>query len=97
MAVDTGLSAVLSTNTVGYYRFPGLAVGRYSVTASSSGFKTTVIQNVVLEVGQTRTLDIKLPVGATAERIEVNAPDVPSNRTSAGRQCRDLDGIPFRL
>jgi len=83
VAVDTGLSAVLSTNSVGYYRVPGLAVGRYSVTASSSGFKTTVIQNVILEVGQTRTLDIKVPVGATTEKVEVNAPDEPSNRTSA--------------
>jgi hypothetical protein len=83
VATDTGLSATLSTNSVGYYRIPGLAVGRYSVTASSNGFKTTVIQNVILEVGQTRTLDIKLPVGAPAEKVEVNAPDQPSNRTSA--------------
>ncbi len=83
MAVDTDLTAEQPSNTVGYYRFPGLAVGRYSVTASSSGFKTTVIQNVILEVGQTRTLDIKLPVGATTEKVEVNAPDEPSNRTSA--------------
>ena len=83
LAVDTGLTAEQPSNTVGYYRFPGLAVGRYSVTASSSGFKTTVIQNVILEVGQTRTLDIKLPVGATTEKVEVNTPDEPSNRTSA--------------
>ncbi len=83
LAVDTGLTAEQSSNTVGYYRFPGLAVGRYSVTASSSGFKTTVIQNVILEVGETRTLDIKVPVGAATEKVEVNAPDEPSNRTSA--------------
>lgn len=83
LAVDTGLTAEQPSNTVGYYRFPGLAVGRYSVTASSSRFKTTVIQNVILEVGETRTLDIKLPVGATTEKVEVNAPDEPSNRSSA--------------
>ena len=32
---------------------------------------------------ETRTLDIKLPVGATTEKVEVNAPDEPANRTSA--------------
>jgi Carboxypeptidase regulatory-like domain/TonB dependent receptor len=79
----TGLTAQQKTNPEGYYRFPGLAVGSYSVSVSSAGFRTTVISNVVLEVGQTRTLDIKLPVGATTEKVEVNAPDEPSNRTSA--------------
>ncbi len=83
VAVATGLSSAQPTNTVGYYRIPGLAVGRYTATVSSAGFKTTVIQNVVLEVGQTRTLDIKLLVGAATEKVEVNAPSAPSDRTSA--------------
>lgn len=82
VAAATGLTASQSTNTVGYYRFPGLAVGRYSVTVSSNGFKTTVIQNVILEVGETHTQDLKLPVGVPAERVEVTANEL-SNRTSA--------------
>src|ERR1700691_5701717 len=73
LAVDTGLTSEQPTNTVGYYHFPGLAVGRYSVTVSNSGFKTTVIRNVILEVGETHTQDMKLPVGAMTEKVEVNA------------------------
>lgn len=83
VAAATGLTASQSTNTVGYYRFPGLAVGRYTVTVSSSGFKTTVIQNVILEVGETHTQDIKLPVGAVTEKVEVDASNELTNRTSA--------------
>jgi hypothetical protein len=83
VAVDTGFTTSQSSNTVGYYRFSGLAVGRYSVTVSSTGFKTTVIQNVILEVGETHTQDIKLPVGAETERVEVNASNELTNRTSA--------------
>jgi hypothetical protein len=83
VTADTGLTATQSSNTVGYYRFPGLAIGRYSVTVSSSGFKTTVIQNVILEVGETHTQDIKLPVGAVTEKVEVNASNELTNRTSA--------------
>ena len=62
---------------------PGLAVGRYTVTVSSNGFKTTVIQNVILEVGETHTQDVKLPVGAATEKVEVNASNELTNRTSA--------------
>ncbi|HSZ60944.1 MAG TPA: TonB-dependent receptor [Terriglobales bacterium] len=83
VAADTGLTTTQASNTVGYYHFPGLAVGHYSVTVSSNGFKTTVIRNVILEVGETHTQDIKLPVGAVTEKVEVNASNELTNRSSA--------------
>lgn len=83
VAVDTGLTEERPTNSNGYYRFPGLAVGRYSVTITSDKFRTQVFRDVILEVGQTRTLDAQLAIGALTEKIEVNAPDEPANRTSA--------------
>jgi hypothetical protein len=83
LAVDTGLSQEQATNAKGYYRFPGLAVGRYKVTASDAGFKTKVIDDVILQVGQTRTFDIGLAVGAIKEEIEVKASTAPEDRTSA--------------
>jgi hypothetical protein len=83
LAEDTGLSQDQQTNSNGYYRFPGLSVGRYTVTVVISGFKTRVIQSVVLQVGQTRTLDVRLDVGATDQRVEVHATTDPVDRTSA--------------
>ncbi len=82
-AADTGIDQEMRTNSSGYYRFPGLAVGRYTVTVANSGFKTRVIEEVALEVGQTHTLNIKLEVGTIAERVEVKSPGSPSNRSSA--------------
>src|SRR5579863_9555416 len=69
VAVETGLSEEQKTNSKGSYRFPGLAVGDYKVTVSSAGFKTQVIEDVVLRVGQTRTLDVPLGVGAITETM----------------------------
>ncbi|MGC1647858.1 MAG: TonB-dependent receptor, partial [Candidatus Sulfotelmatobacter sp.] len=83
VAVETGLSVVQPTNSKGYYRFPGLAVGSYTVTVTQSGFKTKAIQDVVLRVGQTRTLDVALAVGAIEEKVEVKAANEPSDRTTA--------------
>ena len=82
-SVDTGITEAQPTNSRGYYRFPGLAVGSYTVTVTNAGFKTREIEDVRLQVGQTRTLDIKLEVGAVAERIDVKASSDPSERSSA--------------
>jgi len=81
-ALDTGIAQEQRTNANGYYRFPGLSVGRYTVTVISDGFKTMVITDVILQVGQTRTLDARLNVGATTETLEVAASTDPAERTS---------------
>lgn len=83
LAVDTGLSVDQPTNSKGYYRFPGLAVGKYTVTTTASGFKTNIVEDVVVRVGQTRTLDVQLAVGAINEKIEVKASIAPADRSSA--------------
>jgi len=83
VAVDTGLSQEQQTNSNGYYRLPGLAVGDYTITATSPQFATKVIDHLVLEVGQTRTLNIQLQVGAVSERVEVDAAAEPAERSSA--------------
>ena len=82
-AVDTGLKREEKTNANGYYIFPGLAVGKYRVSVTSKGFKTKVIENVILQVGQSRTLDTSLVVGVPAETVEVQASTAPENRSSA--------------
>ena len=83
VAVDTGITQEQTTNSRGYYRFPGVAVGGYSVTVTNTGFKTKIIDDVILQVGQTRTLDTTLEVGAIAEKVEVHASAAPENRTTA--------------
>lgn len=82
VAVDTGLTEERPTNGKGYYRFPGLAVGKCTVTTTAAGFKTKVVEEVILLVGQTHTLDVQLAVGAINEKIEVKATQL-EDRTSA--------------
>jgi len=83
LEVNTGIGEEKRANSKGYYRFPGLPVGRYTVTVSSGNFKTQVINDVILRIGQTRTLDVALRVGATAEKVEVESTLSPAERTSA--------------
>jgi hypothetical protein len=82
-AAATGLEYEQRTTANGYYHFSGLAVGRYRVTVVNKGFRAQVIENVILQVGQTRTLDVGLVVGGVAEKLEVNESNAAANRTSA--------------
>jgi hypothetical protein len=82
VAVDTGISQEQLTNAEGYYWLPGLAIGHYTASVASAGFKTMVFNDVVLEVGQTRTLNVRLNVGAAAEKVEVTASSQLSDLTS---------------
>src|SRR4029077_15348691 len=55
-AVDTGISQERKTNSSGYYRFPGLPVGQFTVTVSNTSLKTKVIEQVTLRVAETHPL-----------------------------------------
>src|SRR5713101_7140068 len=83
LATQTSLSQQRTTNPNGEYRFPGIANGEYTVSVSNSGFKTKVIADVFLEVGQTRTLDVVLQIGDASEEVEVVAGLGPAERSSA--------------
>src|SRR5947209_850501 len=62
--MDTNVSRDLVTDERGRYRAPALQVGRYEVSATLSGFQAAPIGNVVVQVGQTAPVDIKMrPAG----------------------------------
>jgi carboxypeptidase family protein len=82
-AVETGLTQERTTNANGYYRFPGIAIGDYTVFVSYKGFKTKAIEDVRVQVGQTRTLDVALEIGDTSEKIVVEVQLTPGERSSA--------------
>lgn len=82
-AVATGITSERNSNSAGYYRFPGLAVGDHTVEVSRVDFQTKVLQHIVLQVGENHTLDVQLLVGTLKERVEVNAADAPVERGSA--------------
>ena len=82
-AVDTGITQEQRTNSNGYYRLPGLAVGRYTVTVTGKDFRTKKVEDISLQVGQTRTLDVTLAVGTTTEVVEVDGVTGPTDRSSA--------------
>jgi hypothetical protein len=80
---STGISLTRKTNANGYYLFPGLAVGQYTVSVSNTSFKTQVFENVVLVAAENHTLDASLTVGEITDSVQITANAGPAERTSA--------------
>ena len=71
--VDTGNVSHLTTNDVGQYVAPDLAIGRYNVQAKSSNFKLAEQKNIGLQVGDRRRVDFQLQLGNAQESVTVEA------------------------
>ena len=87
----------VNTDTTGAYTVPDLPVGTYTVTINASGFKNFVANNVILHVGDHRTLNAALEVGQVSQQVVVSASEVPVETSSAaqdttitGTQIREL-------
>ena len=67
----------------GYYIVPALQPGSYVVNASKPGFKTTVLENIVLETAQKATLNVALEVGSVQATVTVSETTPLINRVDA--------------
>ncbi|MFN7925156.1 MAG: carboxypeptidase regulatory-like domain-containing protein [Bryobacteraceae bacterium] len=70
---NTGATREASSNAEGVYSFQSLQPGRYTIVVSARGFKTTTINDRVVETAQPAHVDIKLEVGSTSEQVTVSA------------------------
>jgi hypothetical protein len=67
----TGLKRAAVTFSSGTYDIPALPVGTYTVTFALKGFQTTSVEDLVVAVEHTTTLNAVLQISGTTERIEV--------------------------
>ena len=81
--MDTNQTYAATTNEAGFYVVPALQPGRYSLSASYSGFGKYVQNGIMLSVGQTATVNVTLKVAAQGEIVTVTteAPAVETTRT----------------
>jgi len=61
------------TNDGGTYRVPAVSSGMYVVTITATGFKTSTVKNVKVDVGTPLTVDVALEVGNVGETVEISS------------------------
>ena len=69
----TNVSQTTKSDSSGYYTFPTLPVGVYTISVELQGFKKAVRDEVTLAVGQKARLDVALEVGQVSETVSVTS------------------------
>ena len=82
---EKGIKRTAVADNNGEYQIRGLLPATYEVSAALSGFQTSVHKNVVVNVGQTLTLDFQMKVSQVAESVEVTT-EPPLVDTERGHQ-----------
>jgi Carboxypeptidase regulatory-like domain len=94
----TGVRSSGQTGANGVYRFSNLPVGRYTVSASATGFAADTLKNVDVTLSNVVTANLTLAVGSTATTVEVNAGSVAIDTTTAQLQTtfdtKQLQDLP---
>lgn len=81
-AAATGLKRTVTTTSSGSYSMTALPIGKWTVSVAANGFETLEVADFELQVGQTRTIDVRLTVGGVQTKIEVSA-EAPLVQSSA--------------
>lgn len=62
-----------TANAAGQFSFPGVVPGNYKMTVSQTGFATSVISNLTVDVNKSYNLTVKLQIRSTTQTVEVTA------------------------
>lgn len=63
----------VTSGSDGLFSFPNINIGTYTLAVSAPGFQTYNRTGIVLEVGSSIGINVKLPVGEASEQVEVEA------------------------
>ena len=83
---STGVITKTRSDSNGNYEFAQLAPGTYTLSIEKSGFTTTLISGISLNVDQKATLDVVLRLGQVTQSVQVRgaAPLVDTTSASLG-------------
>lgn len=87
---EKGIKRSTATDNNGRYHITALLPSVYIVSAEHSGFQTTIQKGVIINVGQTTTLDFPLKVTGATESVEVTT-EAPVVDTERGHQAETIN------
>jgi hypothetical protein len=81
--IQTGAENDSVTNRDGGFLLNGVLPGAYTLRIERTGFATTQVSGITLNVGDSKTLLIRMKVGSVTESVEVDATGLTLNTTDA--------------
>jgi hypothetical protein len=97
--LKTGRVYNVKTDSAGAYEVPGLPASTYKVEVDHPGFKTGIVDHIVLYATDRRAADVELAVGATSDQITVTADTTTVNtqtsETGASIDSNKVENLPL--
>ncbi len=97
--VDTGFSRSATTDGEGIYRLTALPVGNYDLVTEIAGFGRNERKGIVLNVGQTLTIDVAMRLAGVQENVTVTgeSPLIEATASSVGGvvDVRRIENLPL--
>jgi len=81
--LGTGQKVTATTRAIGQYTFSELPVGNYKISVTATGFRTTTLGSVPVDLNRTNTANVQLQVGTSATTVEVSGVAAPVDTTSS--------------
>lgn len=95
----TGVVATTVTDDKGFYSFPALAIGMYTVNVKQTGFKDYAKQDIRIDANSSVRTDIQLSLGSVTETetVTANALQVETQNTQLGEviDSAKITGVPL--
>jgi len=90
----------VTTDASGRFEVPNLLPGSYTVKAELTGFKTTTVSNVMVNVGKATSMRLVMQVGNIVEVVEVKAGseavDLASTSVSSTLNDKLFENLPLQ-
>ena len=94
----TSVSNKTTTGSQGFFTFPNLTPGIYSVTVEATGFKAVIANNNVVQIQKTTRVDLTLSPGAVTQQVTVTgqSPLVESTTSDIGTiiDTQQINNLP---
>jgi len=97
---EKGIKRAFKTDAAGSFSFALLPAATYTLTVEAPGFKTSKLEGIALEVGQSVSQSVTLTIGTT-EQIEVTAaaPLLQTDNANVGQEIstKQVTELPLNL
>ena len=97
--MEVGASRNVRSDANGIYRLPLLPLGTWRITVDAPDFRRLIREGILLEAGQTTTVDLVLSPGELSESVIVSgdAPVADTGKTDLGRVMdnREVHNVPL--
>ena len=96
---QTGVKTALKTDSKGFYNFPALQIGTYTVEVQQSGFKTESRTDLVIDANSAVRADFTMQIGQIVEKVTVEseAAHVETESTQMGEviTAKTITAVPL--